>query len=400
MPKWFSQLARSRRLALAIAGVLAVGALGYSATQRLSRSRQSATAPATSPGSTSATSAGQALTPTPSPKESAPVAPKSSTTAPSHTAPPAPPAGARGYDHIFFVIDENHSRVDTLVSGSYLAGLAGANAQSTTDFAIGHPSEPNYVALFSGSTNGVTDDGTYNINAPNLADRIDASGRTWKGYMESMPSPCFTGTASPYARKHNPFISFTDISRNPSRCNRIVPFTRLATDLAAAGTTPSFVWITPNLDNDMHDGSVAQGDAWAAAHFPSIFNSPAWTTQHSLLIFTNDEDDGGARNNVPLFMSSSDRTTKTNFSSTVPATHYSVLRTIEAAWGLSPIAGGDAAASAMSDLFTGRLGLASTQLPGGSATTAATLALWRAGDGLEALTDPPRARLRTADQLS
>jgi hypothetical protein len=430
MPKWLSRLAGGPRLALAVAFLLALSAMAYGATQkplRIARGGDTASVP--SSGSTSTTGSGSQTTnashsgtatthaptlkPSPSPTaggtptatagSGAPAAqPAAPPTAPPRTAPPPPPPASRGYDHIFFVIDENHSRVDTLVSGSYLAGLANANAQSTTDFAIGHPSEPNYVALISGSTNGVNDDGTYNINAPNIADRIEASGRTWKGYMESMPSPCFTGDSGPYARKHNPFISFTSISGNPARCARIVPFTQLGSDLASASTTPNFVWITPNLDDDMHDGSVAQGDAWAAAHFPAIFNSPAWKTQHSLFIFTNDEDDGGASNNVPLFMMSSDGSTKTSFASNIQATHYSVLRTIEALWGLSPVGASDAAAGPMTDLFTNWQGahtsVPTVPAPPASAATGAS-AVGRTGIRLEAWWYPDRARLGSPTQL-
>jgi hypothetical protein len=268
--------------------------------------------------------------------------------------------GIPAYDHIFFAIDENHARSQVIGPAPYLTALANANAQSATYYAITHPSINNYLGLFSGQTYpGITDGcivgvGTCHTSAANLADEIVASGRTAKGYMESMPLPCFAlHDAGPYTERHNPFPYFDQIRNDPARCTSVVPYSQLAADLGSASTTPNFAWITPNLQNDMHDGSVAQGDAWAAAEFPTIFNSPAWKTQRSLLIFTLDEDDGSAHNNVAFFVVSSDGSTRTNYTSTVHATHYSALRTIEAAWGLGQMTGHDAAAAPMSDLFVG-----------------------------------------------
>src|SRR5207302_1582812 len=153
---------------------------------------------------------------------------------------------------------------------------------------------PNYLALVSGSTQGVHDDGTsYVFTTPSIVDRLTAAGKTWGGYMEDMPSPCFNGGGSGnYAKKHDPFMYFSSILNTPSQCNRVVPFTQLATDLKSAASTPNYVWITPNLCNDMHDCSVATGDGWAKQNFPTIFNSPAWKTQRSLLIVTWDEGSG------------------------------------------------------------------------------------------------------------
>jgi phosphatidylinositol-3-phosphatase len=264
------------------------------------------------------------------------------------------------YDHIFFVIDENHSRSQVIGPAPYLTSLANANAQSSTYYAVTHPSVNNYLALFSGQTYaGITDNcivgtGTCNTSAPNLADEIVASGRTAKGYMESLPSPCYgPHDAGSYTERHNPFPYFDQIRNDATRCSSIVPYTQLASDLGSAATTPNFAWITPNLKNDMHNGSVAQGDIWAQSNFPAIFNSPAWKTQRSLLMFTLDEDDGSAGNNVAFFAVSSDGSTKTNYTSTVNANAYDALRTIEASWGLGTMTANDAVASPMSDLFTG-----------------------------------------------
>src|SRR5207253_1534614 len=123
---------------------------------------------------------------------------------------------------------------------------------------------PNYLGLIGGSTFGITTNCTdCFVDAPNLVvDRVEPTGRTWKAYMEDLPSPCFLGDAYPYAQKHDPFIYFNDIRTNPAECSKIVPFTQFTTDLATASGTPNYVWITPNLCNDTHDCSISQGDAW------------------------------------------------------------------------------------------------------------------------------------------
>ena len=276
-------------------------------------------------------------------------------------------AAVPNYDHIFFVIDENHSRTQVIGPAPYLTGLANAGAQSTAYNAVSHPSLPNYLALTDGTTHGVTDDGTgYVFNGNTIAHAISGSGRSWKGYMEDLPAPCDnTSGSAGYAKKHDPFMYQSTILSVPSECNRVVPYTQLATDLGSASTTPNYVWITPNLCNDMHDCSVGTGDNWARANFPAIFNSPAWKTQHSLFVFTIDE--GSGSNNVPFFALSSDGTTKTGFTSTVGATHYSWLRTIEAAWGLGQMSSSDAAASPMTDLFTGSAPASPSPSPSSSA---------------------------------
>src|SRR5262245_60868789 len=168
----------------------------------------------------------------------------------------SPPA----YAHIFFVIDENHGYSQVIGSSSapYINSLANANGLATNAYAVAHPSLPNYLALIGGSTFGITSDCTTCwINAPNLADSIESSGRTWHAYMESMTTPCQLSDGGGYVQKHNPFVYFNDI-RTTARCAaNVLPYTRLATDLTSAATTPNFVWITPTLCNDMHDCPVA-----------------------------------------------------------------------------------------------------------------------------------------------
>lgn len=289
------------------------------------------------------------------------------------TTPPPPPPNVPVYDHIFYVMDENHNYADIIgnANAPYLNSLAASGALATNYHAVIHPSVNNYLAAISGQTyttvppavgSQITDNCTItttscSTNAVNLADRIEGASKSWKGYMETMPSPCYGPHDSGlYTERHNPFPYFNQIRNTPARCAKIVPYTQLATDLQSAATTPNFVWITPNLCNDMHNAcapsnAVTNGDNWAKVEFPKIFNSPAWTTQHSLLVFNEDENGGAAGNIVPAIFVSSDGTVTAGKTSATNYTHYSLLRTIEDSWSLAPMNAGDVAASAMVDMF-------------------------------------------------
>jgi acid phosphatase len=129
----------------------------------------------------------------------------------------------------------------------------------------------------------------------------------------------------------------------------VVPYTQLAKDLAAAETTPAFGWITPDMTHDMHDGTVAQGDAWLSAAVPALLSSPAFTARRSLLVVTWDENDYSPGNEVATLVIA--KGVPAGFRSQVPYTHYSLLRTIETAWGLAPLTANDAGATVMSDFF-------------------------------------------------
>jgi phosphatidylinositol-3-phosphatase len=129
----------------------------------------------------------------------------------------------------------------------------------------------------------------------------------------------------------------------------VVPASQLAADLQMPETTPAFGWITPNMLNDMHDGTVAQGDAWLSREIPQLLSAPAWTEQQSLLVITWDEDDNAPGNQVATLVIS--HQVPAGFRSAAAYNHYSLLRTIEVAWGLAPLTTNDAAANVMGDFF-------------------------------------------------
>ena len=261
------------------------------------------------------------------------------------------------FSHVFLIVMENEESTGIMgnSAAAYINALAGGHGLATEYFAVSHPSLPNYLALTAGSTFGIASDctGCY-VNAMNIADQVESSGRSWKAYMESMPSSCYVGDAYPYMQKHNPFIYYNDIRTNPARCaEHVVPFTQLSTDLTN-GTVPNFAWITPNMCNDMHDCSIATGDAWLAKVVPGILASSAYLNGGALLITWDEgESNAGCCGNATGGQVATLVIAPNGIAglrSTIAETHYSLLRTVEDAWGLSPL-GRAASAVAMREYF-------------------------------------------------
>lgn len=271
------------------------------------------------------------------------------------SAPPtsaAAPAAIPNFSHIFEIVFENKeaSQVIGNANAQYFNGLARQYGLAANFTATTHPSLPNYIALTSGDTYGISSNCTSCfIDQPNLADQVEAAGKTWKAYMESMPRPCFVGDSGGiYRQKHNPFIYYDSIRTDPARCANIVPFTQFASDLQA-NTLPNYVWITPNMCNSAHDCGIGTADTWLKSWVPRILASPAWQ-QNSVLFITFDEgssNTGGGGKIATLVISPLG---KPSFQSQLAYTHYSLLRTIEDAWGMRPL-GHAASAQPMTDFF-------------------------------------------------
>jgi phosphatidylinositol-3-phosphatase len=228
--------------------------------------------------------------------------------------------------HTVVVMMENHAYSEVIGSSAapVLNQLGHEGAVFTHSYAITHPSEPNYLALFSGSTHGVTDDSCpVELTAPNIAADLIAAGKSFGGYAEDLPTVGSTVcSAGEYARKHVPWTDFRNVPGSVS-----MPFTSFpATDF---GRLPTVSFVIPNLCDDMHDCSVATGDAWLRAHLSSY---ASWAMKHdSLLIITWDEDDGSQSNQIPtIFVGQQVRPGR--YAERI--THYSVLATLEAAYGL------------------------------------------------------------------
>jgi phosphatidylinositol-3-phosphatase len=263
---------------------------------------------------------------------------------PSPAALPEPSGPVRRAPHVWLIMLENKEYSSLLdnPAAPYFNSLAAKYGLATNYYATGHPSQPNYVALVAGSVAGVTGDGEYDLGRASLFSQLAAAGLPWRDYAQDLPGVCFTGTSGgggpdgpgapgPYARKHNPAISFTSVSADPVQCANIQP---LAGFDPAAG---AYEFIVPNLVNDMHDGTIAQGDAFLSAFVPLITSSPAFAAGGVLLI-TFDEgstnegllgDHGG--HVATLLISAS---IPSGYRSTAYADHSSVLRTTEDLLGL------------------------------------------------------------------
>lgn len=268
------------------------------------------------------------------------------------------PAAAAGYNiqHIFLIIMENrgYSKVWNTSATPYTTALARRYARAANYHALTHPSLPNYLMMYAGSNYGITRDcspsATCHAKAKHLGDLLGAHKITWRGYMESMPSPCTLKDSGRYAVRHNPFVYFDDMRLNLKRCrHHIVPMTALNNNLSSTLTTPRFAMIIPNECNDTHDCSIATGDKWLKVHVPAILNAPACTKQRCLVIVTWDEDNGHEKNHVLTVFAGS--AARLGAVSTVPYNHYSLLRTIENIFGIPTLTKHDAAARAMNDLL-------------------------------------------------
>jgi acid phosphatase len=246
-----------------------------------------------------------------------------------------PPVRIPAFSHVVLVVFENHEATE--IAGNPDAptfnALARRYATLTSYDAVAHPSLPNYLALVSGSTQGITSDCTECIvRGRSLADTLGAAGKTWKTYAEDLPYPGFTGgSAGRYAKKHDPFLYFRDVADSRVRRNRVVPFTQLGRDLARH-RLPDFSLVIPNLCNDMHDCSVATGDAWLKAHVVPLLRSPELRGGVVFVVFDEGTSDTGGGGRIEALVLGP--TVRRGSRFTKPTNHYGLLRTIEDAWKL------------------------------------------------------------------
>ena len=257
------------------------------------------------------------------------------------------------YHHIIWIWMENRSLGNIIGNKSqapYINSLAAGCGLATDYHTTTHPSLPNYLAATSGIAQGSLPATTYlDCNVSVICDMtvrsIFGQGETWKAYAESMPSNCDKSNSGEYAVRHNPAVYYTSLSGCTSKD---VPYAQLATDLAK-NALPAFSFITPNLIDDMHDGTIAQGDAWLARHVPTILNSKQYKAGTTAVFITWDEGSGG----YPI--EDCDDATVTDTSCKVPTVvispttpagtrsrtffdHYSLLGTTEQLLGLPRLA--------------------------------------------------------------
>jgi hypothetical protein len=279
----------------------------------------------------------------PAASQSTPATPLAALAAPR----PTPSSSATGQpavprpDHLVVVIFENKDVASqTATDAPFLSSVAAGAAKFTNSRAITHPSQPNYLALFSGSTQGVGTDRclTPFHDRPNLGAQLAAAGYSFTGYSEDLPSVGFQGCShAGYAAKHNPWAHFDNV---PATANQpYSAFPRQFSDL------PSVAFVIPNLCHDMHDCGTSVGDQWARTNLGPYLE---WATAHrSLLLITYDENDGRSGNKI-LTMFAGAGVRPGTYPEAVD--HYRILRTIEAMFGLPPI-GAAARTSPITDIW-------------------------------------------------
>lgn len=286
------------------------------------------------------------------------------------------------FDHAVIIMMEDHGIQDICAgnpppcSGAngapYMASIANTYTIGSQYQGINHFSQANYLSIFGGDTFGCSNSGCPPVSNPNLIDRLEAAGLSWKGYMENQAGAtgCDNTYHEPYTLEHNPFVGFTDILNNPARCANVDlanPATCTVTDCVLVNdlnspSAPNFMWLTPNNCDNMHGftgicaSSIPTGDNYLKSLVPNILNSQTFTTQRSALFIIYDEGNGYC----PLNGSSEDCVyavvagpeAKTSFVTSNPYNHYSLTRTIEANWDLPTLTSNDANATPLTEFFT------------------------------------------------
>lgn len=264
-----------------------------------------------------------------------------------------PAQAAPSFQRVLIVLLEN-ANYESAVDQPFLKDFAAHGALLTDYHGVAHPSQPNYVALTAGTHAGVSGDGNVTLDLPNIADLLEAKGKTWKAYAEGYPGGCFLGSSDgAYARKHVPFLSFRNISGDAARCARIVDASEFSGD-AARGTVPNYSFFVPDLNDDGHDTDVSTADGWLSRTIGPLLNNAAFM-KGTLIVITFDEDEYFVRNGVMVnnhvYAALGGDPVEPGSTSNAAYDHYSLLRTIEDGLGLGTLGKQDQQATPISGVW-------------------------------------------------
>src|SRR2546428_13454841 len=227
-------------------------------------------------------------------------------------------------------------------------------------------SDPNYLALIGGSTFGLTGDcypTQCSVSDTSIVDSIEGAGLTWKAWAEDYPvsQGCsLSPSNAEYNSKHFPFLYFQNIVNDPARCDNLLRANSVVTSsietddlflksLSSTSSAANYNWLTPNQCDDIHDCLLSTGAKYLSQLVPKILSRTGFTTQNAALFVTFSESSGSSIGNVAAIWAGP--IAKTKFQSSKSYNHYSLLTTIETAWGLSPLTSEDGFASAMTEFF-------------------------------------------------
>jgi len=260
------------------------------------------------------------------------------------------------FSHVVLIVEENHSYSDVMGNSTmpYFSSLASKYAVATQYYADGHPSIPNYLMLTTGQMETFDDGFSGTISDDNAVRELVNGGKTWKAYEESIPSAGYLGPdAVPYVRGHDPFSFLSDVQNSSSQAANIVPFTQFAADLAN-NALPQYAFIAPNLNDDAHDGTLAQADSWLQTNVAPLLANSAFQSSGLLIITFDESEDSDIANGgghvATLIIGSQ---VKTGYQSQTLYQHQSTLRLILKASGVDSFPGLAASAPDMTEFFTG-----------------------------------------------
>lgn len=288
-----------------------------------------------------------------------------STTVPTPTL-KTPTSTVPAFDHVFFVMMENTNYtqvIGDITDAPFMNSLAQSGTLLTNYSGVYHPSDENYLAVSGADTfvSGAIYFPNIKVSANHIGDLLEGAGKSWKAYEQGMGTPCNTknNNDSYYEPDDAPFINYTSVSGNTTRCNaHLFDTKQLTTDLQSAATTPNFSWIAADdLDDGEASGngsanSLQVQDGWLKQTLQPIFASPAWTSQRSLLILTWDESSSEATNHIATIVYGSQGLVGSGAISTASYNHYNAGRTIEAALGIGQLTANDTYATPINDAFT------------------------------------------------
>jgi hypothetical protein len=289
-----------------------------------------------------------------------------STQAASTTTPVATTSAAQfaPFSHVFLVVMENMSYSDVVGSPNmpYLNSLIPRGGLASNYFANAHSSIGNYFMMTTGQLVTIDDGFSGTVSSDNLVRELAGSGKSWKAYIEDLPSAGYTGgDVYPYVRHHNPFAYLTDVI-GTAQAGNLVPYSSFAADLAS-GSLPDFVYLLPNMQDDMHDcppgmSSCALadkqrfGDAWLAAKIAPVLASSAFNN-NGLLLLTFDEsevtDIANGGGHVMLLVLSP--RAKPGFQSSTLFQHQSLLRLILEGLGAHALPGAAGSAPPLNEFL-------------------------------------------------
>ncbi|KAK0543872.1 hypothetical protein OC846_005810 [Tilletia horrida] len=254
------------------------------------------------------------------------------------------------FDRVIAIFFENED-ASTVIADTNFKNAAQKGIYHSSYYAVTHPSQPNYIAYVSGSTQGCTNDQNININAKSVADTLEAKGISWGAYAEGLPSTaCYTGATygtSSYARKHEPFISFLNV-QNSSRCSNIKQSSQFSTDFNN-GNLPQFTLYIPDLKNDGHDTSTSYAGNWLNGWLNTYLSGIQQSNTLLHLVF--DESASTSPNKVySVLLGGAVPSVNVGATDSTSYSHYSMLKTVENNWGLASLTSNDANATPFAGL--------------------------------------------------